>query len=149
MKKHIGFILGAVMMITTWAHAEALGVVDMQAVFMSYKKTEVARKDFEKKQAELQKEMDKKQKELEKAQADNKKPEEIQKLVTSIQEELKPKQEALMELNNQLMGTIRQDILNASQSVAKKYGVDVVVDKQAVLYGGFDLTNFVIDELND
>ncbi|MGA0241770.1 MAG: OmpH family outer membrane protein [Candidatus Marinamargulisbacteria bacterium] len=134
---------------TTFLHAESLGVVDLQRVFMNYKETEVARTDFEKKQKELRSELEEKQKTLEKAQKDNKKPAEIQALVEEIQDELQPKQEALIKLNNQLMATIRADILASAKKVAKNYGIDMVLDKQAVLTGGFDLTDFVIEDLNN
>jgi outer membrane protein len=129
--------------------AETIGFVDLQKVFVNYKETQTARQGFEKKQEELKKELEKKQALLEKAQKDKKKPEEIQKLVEEIQEELQPKQEALIQLNNQLMGNIRADIIKATEKVAKDYGVDIVLDKQALLTGGFDLTDFVIDKLNN
>ena len=47
------------------------------------------------------------------------------------------------------MASIRADILKSSRKVAKEYGVDIVIDKQAILTGGFDLTDFVIEDLND
>ena len=149
MKKISLLILIFVLGFSTSIMAENIGTVDLQKVFMSYKETEKARKDFEKKQSELRKELEKKQKKLEKAQKNNKKPEEIQKLVQEIQEELQPKQEELIKLNNELMASIRADILKSSRKVAKEYGVDIVIDKQAILTGGFDLTDFVIEDLND
>ena len=130
------------------AFAENIGYVNMQIVFESYNKTEDAKKDFEKKQNELKEELEEKQEEVAKAQKDNKDPEEIQKLIEEIQEELQPKQEALIQLNNELMFRIREDITLATSKVAKNYGIDIVLDKQVILHGGFDLTNFVVDELN-
>lgn len=149
MKKISIFLLMMMVVLSAHTYAETIGVVDLQKVFVSYDETDKARKDFEKKQAELRKELDKKQKQLEKAQKDNKKPEEIEALIKDIQEELQPKQEELIQLNNELMASIRTDILKATKKVAKNYGVDIVFDKQAVLHGGFELTDFVIDELND
>ena len=139
----------AVLYLTGPIAAENIGYVDLQKVFINYKETEKARAGFEKKQKELREELEEKQKTLEQAQKDNKKPEEIQKLVAEIQEELQPKQEELMKLNNQLMTSIRADIVSATKKVAKEYGVDIVLDKQALLSGGFDLTDFVIEDLND
>ena len=40
------------------------------------------------------------------------------------------------------------DIRNTSKEVAKEFGIDVVVDKQVLFYGGFNLTDYVIDKLN-
>ena len=134
---------------STNALAENFGIVDLQRVFINYNETEKARKDFEGKQKELREEIEKKQKKVEKAQEDNKKPEDIQKLITEIQEELQPKQEELVRLNNELMAKIRADIIRSTKKVAKDYGIDIVVDKQAILTGGFDLTEFVIEDLNN
>ncbi|MEK9727910.1 MAG: OmpH family outer membrane protein [Candidatus Margulisiibacteriota bacterium] len=148
--KKLALLLFIFMIATTGVvHAENIGTVDLQKVFISYNETEKARKDFEKKQSELRKELEKKQKTLEKAQKNNKKPEDIQKLVEEIQEELQPKQEELIKLNNELMASIRADILKSARKVAKEYGIDIVIDKQAVLSGGFDLTDFVIEDLNN
>lgn len=148
MMKLIIIILGVVMT-TGFTHAEAIGFVDMQKVFVNYKETDQHRKDFEKKQEALTKELEEKKKLVEKAQKDNAKPEEIQKLVMEIQEELQPKQEELMQLNGQIMAKIRLDIIKSTKKVAKEYGIDLVLDQQAVLSGGFDLTDFVLEDLND
>ena len=146
--KIIMVVIG-LMVVTGFANAEAIGFVDMQKVFTNYKETEKAKEGFEKKQKALAKELEEKKKIVEKAQKDNAKPEEIQKLVMEIQEEMQPKQEELMQLNNQLMSSIRTDIVQSTKKVAKQYGVDIVLDSQAVLSGGFDLTDFIIEELND
>ena len=105
----------SLMYLTGPVSAENIGFVDLQKVFINYKETEKARAGFEKKQKELREELEDKQKTLEKAQKDNKKPEEIQKLVAEIQEELQLKQEELMKLNNQLMTSIRSDIITATK----------------------------------
>ena len=128
--------------------ADSIGAVDMQKVFMNYNETQKARTGFEKKQQELKEEIEKKQAMLEQAQKDNKKPEEIEKIIEEIQEELKPKQDELIALNNQLMSKIQEDIIKSTKKVAKSYGIDIVLNKQALLHGGFDLTDFVIDDLN-
>ena len=146
--KFFSLILVLGIMIIQPVLAETIGFVDMQQVFLNYNETQKAREDFEKKQDELRKELESKQALLDKAQKDQKAPEEIEKIIEEIQDELKPKQEALLSLNNQLMAKIRNDILIATTKVAKSYGIDVVMDKQALLYGGFDLTDFVLDDLN-
>lgn len=43
---------------------------------------------------------------------------------------------------------IRNDILKAINDVAKQKNIGVVVDKMAILYGGTDLTQPVLDKLN-
>ena len=149
MKNVLKIFVMVLIFASTNTYAENFGIVDLQRVFVNYSETETARADFEKKQSELRSEIEKKQKKVEKAQEDKKKPEEIQKLITEIQEELQPKQEELIKLNNELMAKIRADIIKSTKKVAKDYGIDVVVDKQAILTGGFDLTEFVIEDLNN
>ncbi|NDD67560.1 OmpH family outer membrane protein, partial [bacterium] len=39
-------------------------------------------------------------------------------------------------------------IFEVSETVAKQFGIDVVLDKRAILAGGFDLTDSVITRLN-
>ncbi len=142
-------ILGIMVMLSSASFAETIGFVDLQKVFVEFNETEKAKKDFEEKQSKLREEMEEKQKRLQKAEEENKSPEELQKLVMELQEELQPKQQELIDYNNQLMAKIKEKITKATKKIAKQYGVDVVVDKQALLVGGFDLTDFVIDELND
>lgn len=146
--KFIGLMLVSLGMFCQAVSAETIGFVDMQHVFMNYNETQKARADFEEKQDELRKELESKQALLDTAQKEKKDPEEIEQIIQEIQDELKPKQEELLSLNNQLMSKIRNDILIATSKVAKSYGIDVVMDKQALLYGGFDLTDFVLDDLN-
>ena len=141
-------IAGVLLVLSLPMAAENLGFIDMQRAFENYNETQTARVDFEKKQNELKAELELKEAELIQAKNDNKSEAEIQELYLEIQEELTPKQEELIQLNNQLMTKIRADILSATSKIAKDYGIDTVLDKQAILYGGFDLTDFVIDELN-
>jgi Skp family chaperone for outer membrane proteins len=47
-----------------------------------------------------------------------------------------------------LTDEIRADILKTVEEVAKAKGLTVVVDKIAVLYGGTDITQVVLDKLN-
>ena len=43
---------------------------------------------------------------------------------------------------------IKEDIIEAARSISKSYGIDVVLQKGAVIDGGFDLTTLVIEKLN-
>ncbi len=138
----------SILLFATPLVAENIGFVDLQKVFVNYKETDVFKKDFEKKQKELRKEAETYEKKIKKAQKSNKNPEDIKKMVVEMQEDLRPKQEELMKLNNQIMAQIRNDVIRSTKKVSKQYGVDLVLDKQALLSGGFDLTDFVIEDLN-
>ena len=43
---------------------------------------------------------------------------------------------------------VNKDSIPLFKNMAKEYGLEIVVDKRSVYYGGFDLTNFVIEKLN-
>ena len=129
-------------------YAETIGMVDIQKVLSSYKKTETLGKLLEKEQKKLQKDLEKKQKKLEKAKNNQEAPEKLQKLVTEFQEELQPKQEAFNQLRVSHLKILQDDVTAATKKISADYGIDIVVDKTAILVGGFDLTEFVIEHLN-
>ena len=55
---------------------------------------------------------------------------------------------SLLKLNEQLTGKLQLDILAAVKKVAKKVGIEMVLDKQVVITGGMDLSDMVVNELN-
>ncbi len=63
-------------------------------------------------------------------------------------EELKPRIEEIEEDQRHKMQEIKEDIIEAARSISKSYGIDVVLQKGAVIDGGFDLTTLVIEKLN-
>lgn len=67
--------------------------------------------------------------------------EELNKLSVSLQTKFNERQAALTE-------DIRKDIINAVDAVAKEKGLSVVVDKIAVITGGVDITQQVLEKLN-
>ena len=132
----------------TALYAENIGYVDMQKVFMKSEDAKKAQIDFKAKQDKYQQEFEKRQKEIEKAKKDKKSDEEIQKIITKFESELDPQQKELMKLNQELTEQLRSKIIKQAEKAAKKYGIDIVLDHQFVLYGGFDLTDVVITQLN-
>jgi outer membrane protein len=125
-----------------------IGFIDVQKVFSEYKSTESAQKELAKQEESFKKDFEDSQKQLEKAEKDGKKPEELEKLKKSLEEKLNPKRQTLMQLNQQLTSKLQQEILVAVKSVAKRVGIDMVLDKQVVITGGMDVTELVINELN-
>lgn len=125
-----------------------IGVIDVQKVFKEYKETSKAQGDLSKEEESFKKEFEDSQKKLEEAEKQGKKKEEIDKLKKDLEEKLSPKREALLKLNEQLTGKLQVEILDSVKKVAKKVGVDVVLDKQVVITGGMDLSEMVITELN-
>ena len=101
-----------------------------------------------KKEEEFKKEFEKSQNKLAEAEKKDMKRSELEKLRKELEEKLEPKRERLIELNRRLTQKIQNEILEASKNVAKKVGIDVVLDKQVVITGGIDLTEMVINKLN-
>ena len=125
-----------------------IGYIDVQKVFKEYKETDKAQKELEKKEEEFKKEFEKSQEKLKKAEADGKSTAEMEKLQKELEEKLTPKRNELLRLNEQLTGKLQQEILESVKKVAKKVGIEVVLDKQVVITGGMDLTEMTVSQLN-
>lgn len=128
--------------------ASNIGFIDVQTVFKEFKATVKAQDELSKLEEEFKKAFEDSQKKLEKAEKDGKKVEELEKMKKELEESLAPKRENLLKLNQQLTGKLQQEILVAVEKVAKKVGIDLVLDKQVVITGGMDLTDMVVSELN-
>src|SRR3989339_595327 len=70
------------------------------------------------------------------------------KMKTDLEKKLEPKRAELLQLNQQLATKLQSKIVDASQKVAKKLGLEIVVDKQVIIVGGMDVTDMVLQELN-
>lgn len=131
------------------AYADNIGYVDLERVLISYDKAQTYQKDLQKKRADYQEFFLEKQKKLEKAKEKKKSEDSIKKMIEEMEMELKSRQEDLFKFEAQFQRTILAEVTGASQKVAKEYGIDIVVDKRVVYVGGFDLTEFVLNKLNE
>ena len=138
------FIMG---MMVGSVNAASLGCIDFQKVFSSYEKTKKAEEQINKKTQILQEEVTKKQKQIEKEKENGMSNDDLKSLVTKIQKELEPKQQEIINLKQKLEGEIRDDIVKATSDLSKKEGLEAIVDKKAVITGGVDITDKVIEQL--
>ncbi|MFA4904885.1 MAG: OmpH family outer membrane protein [Candidatus Margulisiibacteriota bacterium] len=147
-------ILAAIILsgfLATMASAQGLvgmGFIDVQKVFKEYKETSKAQGELAKKEEAFKKEFDESQKKLQEAEKQGKAKEELDKMKDDLEKKLAPKREELLKTNEKLTIKLQQDIVKAVTTVAKKMGIEVVVDKQVVITGGTDLTDMVVSELN-
>lgn len=141
-------IIVVLSVLSTFAFCDSIGYIDSQLLLKSYNKAIAAQSDLSRKQKEFQDLVIAKQQELEKARVSSKNEEELQVMKESLEESLQPKKEELLALNQKLSSEIEKDILDASKKVAKQLRIDVVLDKQAVLLGGMDITSMVLSSLN-
>jgi len=135
----------------SWALAQNLsgiGFIDVQKVFKGYKETNKSQEDLAKQEESFKKEFEESQKKLQAAEKNGKTPAELEKMKAELEEKLAPKRDALLKLNEKLTLKLQQDIVKSVTTVAKKVGLDTVLDKQVVIFGGTDLSDMVLSELN-
>lgn len=121
-----------------------MGVIDLQSVFKGYREAQKMQTEFSNKEKAFKEKFEKRQAELQ-AITDEKKHSELSK---KYREELEVEQKAILEFNKQSSTKIEANILNAVKKVSRAKALSYVLDKQAVLYGGFDITQDVLKELN-
>jgi len=134
--------------IATKAYAEVIGYVDMQDVFVNYKKIQDLDKQAKEKKTDFDKKIGQWEEKIKKAESDKKPQAELDRLKKERDDELNPQRDALMQENNQKLAEVQQDIIAAVKSTAEQYGVDVVLAKQVILFGAWDLTAPVLKRLN-
>lgn len=152
MNKGIRVLLGVMvaMYIAGVSFAESsIGFIDVQKVFSDYEKTKAAQADIKEKETALQTELEEKQKEIEKARDNGKSDKELKVLIDKLTEEVEPQKQKLYELRGMLTSEIQADIVKATKSASKDLGIDIVLDKQVFITGGIDLTDLVLEKLND
>lgn len=66
---------------------------------------------------------------------------------TRLQSEMENRQGQLNQKGDELMSSLQEKILKAVEETAKEQGLSMVVDKQARLFGGVDITSGVVNRL--
>lgn len=66
---------------------------------------------------------------------------------TRLHTEMETRQNQLNQKGDELMGALQDKILKAVEDAAKEQGLSMVVDKQARLFGGVDITASVVNKL--
>lgn len=131
------------------APLNSIGYIEVQKVFKGYKETSKAQEKLSKEEAVFKKDFEESQKKLESAKSAKKPQKEIDSITKELEEKLAPKREVLMKLNEELTTKLQKDIITAVSQVAKNLGLDTVLDKQAVIVGGVDISDIVINRLNE
>lgn len=141
-------ILGLFVLQSTALFADNIGFVEMERLFKEAKIVKNYESNIAKKQEKYQSEVEKHTKKIESAKSKGKSPEEVQTMITEIEEELKPLQQEIMQIQAGFQQQLLFEISKASKEAAQEFAIDVVLDKQFILYGGFDLTDQVLKKLN-
>jgi len=130
------------------ASAGSVGFIDVQKIFKEYKATEKAQAEIKKEEEAFKTEFDASQKKLEDAKKANKSEKELKEMTAKFEKELTPKRDKLVGLSERLTAQIQIEIVNAVKDVSKTVGVDIVLDKQVIIVGGIDITDLVVNKLN-
>lgn len=114
------------------ANNSAVGIVNQQMIFVALPEMDTYRTNMKTEMDNAQKEFDEKSKDMPDA--------EKQRYYAQLQDRLSQKD---MELRAPILDKVNAAI----KKVADSKGLTVVVDKQAVLYGGVDITDDVVKSL--
>lgn len=154
MKRAIGLVLaaataGILVSQSAWTAPGGVGFVDTARVFNSYSAAQKAQNQFRKEAEEYKQELAERQEKLEEARKAGKSNDELASMQKQFEKELLPMKKKVEQLDAQLSGKIKKDIESAIAQVAKQKGIQTVVDRQVILYGGTDLTGAVVNKLNN
>lgn len=114
------------------ASSSNVGIVDYAKLFSEHPGMQAAREKYEAAAKQVQEDFSK--------QAANMTPEQQQQLLEQKQKELQDKQKELIE-------PIQNSIKDQVKAVADTRGINVVLDKNNVLYGGQDITQDVLTKI--
>lgn len=147
--KKIYLILLTLIFTYSFNLGDSIGFIDMQKITQGYKEVIKFDEELNKKAKKLEDLYVKSQEKIEKARKNGENEEELKKLIIKESEKLEPQKEELLNLKAAFTNRLIGEITTTSKLIAKDYGVDIVIDKSAIIYGGFDLTEFVLNKLNE
>lgn len=149
---------------TVHAAGMNFAIVDRQSVLDDYKETESVEQELAKAQTDRQEKIDARKKELDKElealkELEKKKDPATESKRAEMRASLEKKFDELKTLHNKYMGelqtiekkfvqTLKAKISTAIEEVAQKKGYSMVFEKEAVYFGGTDITEDVIKHLN-
>ena len=127
------------------AQAEVVGIVDFDKVVDNYTKVKTVSNEISDRYAEIQRYTLDKEREYKKLST----PLERKNFEEATARELSKKQEAYLKLKEKKEAEIDLAIKNAIKQVAISSKVTTVVEKSVVFFGGVDLTDKVVKQLNN
>lgn len=125
--------------------AEVVGIVDFDKIVDNYSRVKTVSNEISDRYAEIQRYTLDKEREYKKLST----PLERKNFEESTARELSKKQEAYLKLKDKKEAEIDLAIKNAIKQVAMESKVTTVVEKSVVFYGGVDLTDKVVKQLNN
>lgn len=132
------------MMGQSMIQADDIGYVDMRIIMSEYTEAKDIQSKIEEKIKTLEKEFKEKIAKIEKEKDEKKKRE----LSEKTREEFMKEQQQLQAFGEQETAKLIGQVMEVAQVVAREVGVDIIVDKRVVYFGGMPMTNLVLAKLN-
>lgn len=129
---------------TSLANAEVIGVVNFDKVVDNYSRVKAVSDEISDKYSEIQRYGLDKEREYKKITS----PLERKNFEEATAKELSKKQEAYLKLKEKKEAEIDLAIKNAIKQVALDNKIDTVVEESVIFFGGVDITDKVVKQLN-
>lgn len=124
-----------------------VGIVDPSKVVKQYPLAVKTLKDIEKAEAILKAKVNAKRKAIEEARNQEKTQTELQMMLEQFRQEIEPETKRLEEDSLAKSKQVETNVNNAIDKVAKDEKFDLILLKQAVLFGGTDINTAVLKQL--
>jgi outer membrane protein len=124
-----------------------VAVIDSNRVLQEYSVAQKMLQDLAKAEADLNKKIAEKKALIEQAKTAKKTETEIQMLAEQMRLEIEPEARKLEDDTNKKSDEIEANIKAAIETVAKEGKYDAVMIKEAVLFGGIDISDEVLKKL--
>lgn len=115
-----------------------IGYIDLQKVLFSHPSAATSMGELQKFQGERQRDLD------EKIRGKDLSPDEKEKIADLA----KKYEQEIAEKDNELTSKILSDVETVVEKIAKKLNISVVLEKQAIFFGGIDITEEVMKEIS-
>ena len=143
MKKFLLSLCTATFLLSA-ANAEVIGTVDFDKIINNYTKVKTVTNEISDKYAEMQRYSLDKDREYKRLTT----PLERKNFEEATMKELARKEEAYLRLKEKKESEIDAEIRNTIKQVAINNKIDTVVEKSVTFFGGVDITDKVIKQLN-
>ncbi len=146
--KQFKFAVLGLLLLTSFTFGNEIGVIDTEVIFQKAQFVKTFKENFSEKEKEFNELVKKKSKKIEEAIEKGTKEEKIREMVQKRDNELEPLKKELMNYEISFRQTFLLNISGTAKKIAEEMGIDIVVDKQVIYYGGFDLTDLILARLN-